>query len=516
VRRGLQPSSGLALPLWLAAAAGVGIAFLLAAGSGLQATGFPLDDAWIHQSYARNLATLGQWALVPGQPSAGSTSPLWSLLLSLGYFLGVPYPGWTYGLGILASGLAGWTAARLCRTMFPTRGWLVWLAGLGCFLEWHMAWAAVSGMETSLFTWLALLAVYLWLVADRQPPASANRWAWVGLVGGLLVLTRPEGLLLVALIGLATGWQLRRTPRRWISAWLVMAVGLALTMLPYLLFHYATGGLPLPNTFYAKQQEYRALLELYPVWQRWLTMLGTPLVGAQVLLVPGFVYGLVRCCSASESLSARRGMVLLGSWFLAHLTLYALRLPVVYQHGRYEMPVIPALILVGVTGTAQLLEQIAQPRLANLVKPATLAAGGLLGLAFLVIGAQAYAADVGFIQGEMVATARWLDEQTPPGSLIAVHDIGAVSYFTRHPLLDLAGLVSPQVIPFMTDPVQLLDYMQTQGAAYAAFFPDWSSAYRQLAADRRLEPVNTTGYPWTLDQGRANLTVYRLKAGSFR
>jgi hypothetical protein len=478
--------------------------------------GFPLDDAWIHQTYARNLATLGQWAVVPGQPSAGSTSPLWSLLLSLGYFLGIPYAGWTYGLGILASGLTGWTAVRLSRAMFPTRGWLGWLAGLGCILEWHMAWAAVSGMETSLYTWLALLAVYLWLMTDRQPATAANHWALVGLAGGLLALTRPEGLLLVALLGLATGWELRSTPRRWVSAWLAMAGGLALPMLPYLLFHYATTGLPLPNTFYAKQQEYRALLELYPVWQRWLATLGIPLVGAQVLLVPGFVFGLGRCCSGSVSPAARRGVWLLGSWFLAHLTLYALRLPVVYQHGRYEMPVIPALILVGVAGTAQLLERIAWPRLANLLQRVTLIAGGLLCLAFLVIGGQAYAADVGFIQGEMVATARWLDEQTPPGSLIAAHDIGAVSYFTRRPLLDLAGLVSPQVIPFMSEPGQLLNYMQTQGAAYVVFFPDWSPAYQQLARDRRLKLVSTTGYRWTLGQGRANLAVYRLEAGSLR
>lgn len=37
--------------------------------------GFPLDDAWIHQTYARNLAQSGQLAYLPGQPSAGSTSP---------------------------------------------------------------------------------------------------------------------------------------------------------------------------------------------------------------------------------------------------------------------------------------------------------------------------------------------------------------------------------------------------------------------------------------------------------
>src|SRR5258708_9275330 len=46
--------------------------------------GFPLDDAWIHQTYGRNLAQTWQWQFVPGIESAGSTSPLYSLLLALG------------------------------------------------------------------------------------------------------------------------------------------------------------------------------------------------------------------------------------------------------------------------------------------------------------------------------------------------------------------------------------------------------------------------------------------------
>ncbi|MEZ6074072.1 MAG: hypothetical protein R3C10_28290, partial [Pirellulales bacterium] len=47
----------------------------------LDAVGFPLDDSWIHQTYARNLADFGEWSFVPGTPSAGSTAPLYSTLL---------------------------------------------------------------------------------------------------------------------------------------------------------------------------------------------------------------------------------------------------------------------------------------------------------------------------------------------------------------------------------------------------------------------------------------------------
>src|SRR5512135_3568930 len=56
--------------------------------------GFPLDDAWIHATYARNLAIRGEWSFLPGQPSAGSTSPLWRLLLAAGARIGLAPTWW--------------------------------------------------------------------------------------------------------------------------------------------------------------------------------------------------------------------------------------------------------------------------------------------------------------------------------------------------------------------------------------------------------------------------------------
>jgi hypothetical protein len=513
------------VPLWVALAALCGVGYLLAAWLGSGVAGFPLDDAWIHQTYARNLATTGQWAFVPGQTSAGSTAPLWSLLLSLGYWLGVSYPAWTYALGIAALGLAAWTVSRVGARLFPGTSWVGPLAGLFCVLEWHLVWASVSGMETILYTWLSLVLVEVWLVADaRLTPAlesdsqagfpSLARWGALGVLGGLLALTRPEGLGLVGLLGLGIGWRLRRVPGRLLSAWAAMGVGLALPLVPYLAFHYATTGFPFPNTFYAKQQEYGQLLVLEPLWRRWLMALVVTLVGGQLLLLPGFVAGIWRAVSKLKSPTADdtwvRGILLVAVWWFVHLSLYALRLPVTYQHGRYQIPAIPFFVLIGVGGSAYLL-RLRSPDLARRVlSQVTVGSIVVLNLAFLGVGARAYASDVAFIQGEMVTTARWLESNVSPGSLIAVHDIGAIGYFTPRPLLDLAGLVTPEVIPFMTDEARLVEFMQRQGADYVVFFPDWSDSYRRMARDPRLEKVYTTNFEWTLQQGRANMAVYRL------
>jgi hypothetical protein len=70
-------------------------------------------------------------------------------------------------------------------------------------------------------------------------------------------------------------------------------------------------------------------------------------------------------------------------------------------------------------------------------------------------GARFYADDVSFIEEEMVATAKWIAANTPADAVIAAHDIGALGYFDRHRILDLAGLVSPEVVPFIRDETRL-------------------------------------------------------------
>jgi hypothetical protein len=153
--------------------------------------GYPLDDAWIHQTYARNWAETGQLAYVVGLPSAGSTAPLWTLLLSAAYRVNIDPYLWTMALGVASLAVSAWLLSRLADRLLPGRPAVSWLTGLACVCEWHLIWAAASGMETLLFIALALALI------DRVWARSSG-WI-IGVLGGLLILTRPEGLLLFAL-----------------------------------------------------------------------------------------------------------------------------------------------------------------------------------------------------------------------------------------------------------------------------------------------------------------------------
>lgn len=467
----------------VAAASVLGFIAVSAAGGYV---GFPLDDAWIHQTYARNLATRGEFAFVPGQPSAGSTSPLWTGLLAIGYLAHIDYRVWTYALGAALLGLNGWLAYRLVRGLWPAAGAAALAAGFLVTLEWHLVWSAGSGMETLLFSACALLVFVLdW-------PAQAGL---IGLVAGLAVLARPDGLSLVPFVA-ARAWLSKG--RSWQS---VMRAGLGFGILfgPYLWLNFRLSGAPWPNTFYAKQAEY-AILRAEPIWTRLGEVGALPFIGVLILLLPALLW------TTWRALRIRRWevLVVLG-WPVALVAAYALRLPVTYQYGRYVMPVIPVLLALGCGGLAEMARPRSPQMLPRVVSRTWLAAIVLVATVFWVRGAARYRTDVQIIETEMVATAKWVSANTAVNSLVAAHDIGALGYFGGRQVLDMAGLVSPQVIPFIRDESRLRGWLDASGANYLETFPGWYPTLTALAGKRR---VFATGAPYSPADGGENMAVY--------
>ena len=237
-------------------------------------SGYPLDDAWIHQTYARNWAETGQLAYVVGLPSAGSTAPLWTLWLSVAYRLQIDPYLWTMLLGALTLAISAWLLSRLADRLLPARSGVSWLVGLACVLEWHLIWAAASGMETLLFIALALALI------DRVW-AESSGWI-IGVLGGLLILTRPEGLLLFALV---LAGMLIRSGRAGLIEVAKAVVAFLIVLAPGAYFNLQASGSIFPNTFYAKQSEYAELMSTLPIWLNSIgNMLIAPLAGGLLLL----------------------------------------------------------------------------------------------------------------------------------------------------------------------------------------------------------------------------------------
>jgi hypothetical protein len=455
----------------LAFAALLGVGLFVTTSALTYRVGFPLDDAWIHLTYARNFALHGEWAFRLGEGSAGSTSPLWTALLSIGFLIRLAPYAWTIFLGWLVLTITAIRAEQIARSLIDSyRSRIPWV-GLFMALAWHLTWSATSGMETLLHGLIVLIVLGM-LMEDSR------RYLTLGLLAGLSVWVRPDGLTLLGPILLAAFLQKGRYKTRG-AALLKIFIGFGILFVFYLLFNLALSGQPMPNTFYAKQAEYGEYLLRMSFADR-VTDYILPLVASPfIVLVPGFIrwcYKIIR----EKNWGAIAGLI----WVLGYIGIYFMRLPA-YQHGRYIIPAFPILYLWGMLG---MLEYVGSPNANRRISILWCSLIIILVMMFQYVGAKQNAQDVVFVETQMVQTAQWINENLPPDAVLGVHDIGAIGFFTQNPILDLAGLMTPDVIPFIRDERRLGEYLDAESAQYLVAFPSW---YPQL----------TTGLDYIFEAG---------------
>lgn len=217
---------------------------------------FLTDDAYIAFRYASN-SQLGfgyVWNAPPFLPVEGYTSFLWVVLLDTVWsWLGVEPPdssnwlAFAFGLGTLVLTSLMTLQLHFCEALRTRRNWFLAVALTGMVTNFSSLMWSSSGLETSLFNFLvaAWVAAVLYL-----PPAS---WSWVlgvSLTAGLLSLTRPDGLLVVAASGVLIAW-VALADKRLRRLRLLGAAPLAIPLL-HVLWRHAFYGEWLPNTYYAK------------------------------------------------------------------------------------------------------------------------------------------------------------------------------------------------------------------------------------------------------------------------
>ncbi len=513
--------------------------------------GVPLDDAWIHFQFARNLARGDGMSFNPGEPTSGSTSPLWTVLLAGAYLLGCDFPV----AGQVLSGacfLAALVATYALGARLTGKRWLGALAGAVVAVNGRMVWAGLSALETCLFAALSLLAINAH-IRDRATLSSSNGVTLSlskGLAGryrlstaalfGLAALSRPEGYLLFALSladFLWASWRRSRITHHGsritycVLRILLPALVFAAIVLPYLLFSLRTSGHMLPNTYHAKAGvDLRPDLDFLSLTARYL-ILDNPLLlpfyvlGLLLLLFPALSLSKEPALSLSNgpalsgldgpAKSLNRHASLLSLWSAGLPLIYACLHAVLYQHGRYLIPLIPVNAVAGVVGlleagrlaTRRGYRWRGSPRALALLVGVLVVVGTVWRLPTM---ARLYAWNVDNINEMHVALGEWAAEHTPPDAVLALNDIGAIAYVSERPIVDLAGLVTPEVIPLLRAPdrdARLADFMAEQGVQYVVIFPNW---FPGLAARTDvLEPVYQVTLARNTIAGGEMMVVYR-------
>ena len=451
------------------------------------APGFPLDDAWIHLHFARNLAEGAGFVYNPGTPVAGSTAPLWTLTLAAGAAVAGASLETAKTLGV-ACALGAALLTRRAALALGSPPAVALVAAVALLWSGPMAWGALSGMEVT----LAALLVAAALLAHAR-----DRLEWSAVWAALAVLARPEALLLVPFLVLARPLSWRR----------VLTFGLITlaAVTPMILFSLWTAGTPYPATAAAKVEggllgwlggvrEPLARTLLLRPWQflrEWVVWLATTHGLLPVLLVPALGLAWAR---------GGRALGVPALVLLAHPLGMALLAPYrgpAFQEGRYSIHLLP-------------LALVALAAMARKTRPWALAAYLALALVPLVPAAARYAWAVQNINAMQVHLGRWVATHLPATSRIAANDIGAIAYFSRREVIDLMGLVTPGIIPYRREGESgVLRYIAETCPDHVIVFPAWFPRLAERAD--LLEPVYRVRLERNEVAGASEMVVFRLR-----
>jgi len=228
----------------------VGIAAVALVAHSL-AYNFVTDDAFISFVFSRNFAEHGQLAFNLGHPVEGYTNFLWTVILGVLMIVGISPELSSRVLGTACAIATLVVVFRTCERALGRRtAWAavpaLLLAGSAGFACWTS-----GGLETQLFTMLVAIAIHGVVAAEDEAPYGRPMLR-VAIALALAAMTRPEGLLIAAVIG-AVRFTSNALNRRWITRTDLVAAGAFVVIwAPWFAWRWHYYGWPFPNTYYVK------------------------------------------------------------------------------------------------------------------------------------------------------------------------------------------------------------------------------------------------------------------------
>ena len=422
---------------------GLAVALMLATALMWPLRQYLTDDTFIHLQYARNLAGGHGLVFNPGERVYGCTSPLWAALIADGMAFGFNGLRVARVLGFFAT---LWSVAlflQLMRRNLQTPALCAAATVAWAGHAWMLRWS-LSGMETP----LAVALVLAGFVAFTEGQQWGARPVRTGALWALAALTRPEAALLLGLwcVFLLVDTDSRPGLRRLVfgalpplaiyGAWLLFARFYFGTMLPQTLMAKAAGPAGLG-------------VQLENLWRQ-IRIVGATDGLMAGLLVVALLAGGARVWTW-RPLTQRAQRMLPWVWLALVPALYVARgVPV---RSRDLLPLMPVLSwLAWRAGECWGLGASATPRTVR-----TVLLGTALAVLVLVQNLAVYRGVVlpqvrtlsAGLRVSLVPWGRWLRESTPERGAIATPEIGALGYFSRRRVVDLAGLVTPQMLPYL-------------------------------------------------------------------
>jgi hypothetical protein len=459
------------------------------------------DDDYIHLRFANNLLQTGQFAYNPGEPTYGTTSPLWVMLLALIAKCNTHHV--EVSARLLSSAFAVASVLMfyvLARRFIANEGLRVFATLVFSTDPWLLKWTGTA-LEGTLTAFLVMLSVGIRFSKNRD-----RVWMLAPLLFAVATLARPEVILLFVLLEFIL-WCQARFRAYGLVRLLVAAAIYGLTLMPWLVCATRTFGTPIPNTFLAKTI---AGSHFHISWAlrvaRYFTLVLGATYGVELFSIALFVGVLLLI---KRKLPDFEYLVPL-SWGLGLVSFYTLS-NLQTPSTRYSVALIPWIILLGVASVERLLPSQPKVRRALLASAACF----LIVISSVVVTALfVYPYTKGYAQSYVEphrTVAEWLADNTSVDTKVAVMiDIGVIGYYSNRYILDLGGLITPQALEFedrtrfmeLVRPEYLVVTGEREKFSMLRFDP-WKTMLRPVLSVQRIEEM-----VWS--QQASFVSVYRV------
>jgi len=409
------------------------------------------DDAFITFRYAENIARGQGFVYNAGEHVMGTTTPLYTLLLAgLGWLLGPPnIPQISFVICVLAGAGSGiFTYLTLVELGVPSRYAVLVIAAY--LFHPHLLWTATSGMETTFVVFLMSLSFYLFVTRHD---------GWGFLVCGLAFVTRLDTAIWTSALVLGT-MIARRDARLLLRSVWFLAIAV-----PWLVFATLYFGSPIPHSITAKASIANTAGQHAPFsvdGARDLAGWIVPTVAAPLMAIPNVPARLALLISfllvgAGVLVFKLRRRELWVPLLFGALYVAAFYLGHSPHFPWYLIPLVWASSIVLGVGLGEVTQIGQRGWSAFGVRTAPLAslAGGVLIAVLACCMALALRSEIATYdhplrpggQGDIRENiGEYLQAHSRPGDTVMLEPIGYIGYYSGLHVLDLAGLVSPDVV----------------------------------------------------------------------
>jgi len=208
--------------------------------------------------------------------------------------------------------------------------------------------------------------------------------------------------------------------------------------------------------------------------------------------------------------------LLLNLWIIALPAVSSFVTPNWRHLGRYLIPLIPFFNIASVYVLIKIIDGIknkSKKELKILVNSFL-----VLLVAVSVFGAYFYsyylACCVENINDQQVFMGNWLNKNLPDEKAFAVNDIGAMTFITKKYIVDMEGLVTPEVLKIKRqddaeENKNMLKLLKSKKINYLIVYPDWYE-YLFIHYSKYLKPVYSTKLFFNIICGRDEVFIYKI------